>query len=160
MKNVIKGFVRDNAGSGGVGILLLFAVVATSFLIVCEFIYAFNVKQSIDIELTRAANTAVNLAMSDEHRKDRVLELDLAAAYDSFYEYLYREMRLNSRFELIDGSGARIYALEITELDVRQSPPGIRVNAAVSVNPLFIGKLTPAIITFNVRGSSINRRIE
>jgi hypothetical protein len=157
---VRSGLVGDSRGSAGIGIFLLFSVAFIAFLLVCEFYYAFNVRQGVDIELTRAVNIAVDLSMSDAHRQDRILELDAGAAYERFREYLHYDMRLSGSYEARSAKGDCLYALEFDEISVNPSPPGMRVSASVSVRPLFLGRIAPAGIRFPVRCSSVNRRID
>jgi hypothetical protein len=145
-------------GAAGAGVLLLFAVTLSVFLLVGEFLYAYGVKQSVDIELSRAANTAVDLAMSDAHRQDHLSELDVDAAYLRFYEYLYNDMKLSARLESISHGGKYVYSLAINNIVINSSPPGLQVAAVVSLQPVFLGRLSPAPIRFSVRGRSINRR--
>ena len=147
-------------GSAGLGIMLLFAVVVTAFLLVSEFFYAFNVKQGVEIELTRAVNTAVSLAMSDVHRQDKLLELDAGAAYDSFHEYLCRDMKLTGNFEARSAGGDIIYGIEFESITITPSPPGMRVSAYITAHPVFFGNIAPAPLRFHIRCSSINRRID
>ena len=152
--------VSAGAGSAGTGVLLLFAVMMIAFLLVCEFFYAFGVKQNLDDELSRAANIAVDLAMSDAHRQDHLSELDAGAAYTQFFDYLYNDMSLSSSLEAKSPDGDKIYSLKINELNINPSPPGIRVTAAVTVQPIFLRRLVPAPIRFTIRVSSVNRRKE
>ena len=142
------------------GLLLLFAVVLTAFLLISEFYYAFGVRDTLEIELTRAVNIAVDLAMSDIHRQDRLSELDADIAYTRFYEYLYNDMRLSSRLEARSPGGSRIYSLEITDLFINASPPEIRAITAVSVQPLFLEHISPIQLNFKIRVNSTNRRKE
>jgi len=160
VKTIIRPTTCRDRGSAGIGALLLFAVTIAAFLLVCEFFYAFNVKQGVEIELTRAVNTAVNLAMSDAHRQDRLLELDAGAAYDSFHEYLHYDMKLSSSFEARSAKGDLLYTLELENVIINPSPPGMRVSAYVTARSLFFGKIAPAPLRFLVRCSSVNRRIE
>ncbi|MCL2060015.1 MAG: hypothetical protein FWH01_13350 [Oscillospiraceae bacterium] len=153
--------LRSRCGAASVGVLLLFAVSITAMMLVCEFIYAFSAKQTIDIELSRAANTAVDLAMSDAHRQDRLLVLDADVAYEQFYSYLYNDMGLSPRLESRPTRGGGIaYSLAIDSLVISDSPPGLRVTATVALHPVFLGRAMPVPIRFTVRGSSINRRID
>ena len=151
---------RCDRGSAGVGVLLLFAVFLIASMLVCEFYYAFSIRESVGVELTRAANTAVDLAMSDLHRRDRLLELDTGAAFEKFYDYLYSEMGLTKRLEAPGRNGGVLYSLEIENLTVNRSPPGIRVTAMILYRPVFFGKMAPMPIRLSVRAGSVNRRID
>ena len=154
-----KRYIADkSAGSAGTGVLLLFAVALTSFLIICEFFFAFSVRDNLEAELTRAANIAVDMAMSDAYRQDRLSELDADAAYTQFYDYLYNEMRLPTRLGTHASGVGGYYSLEITELVINPSLPGVRATASVSLQPLFLGRIVPITIRFNIRVSSVNRR--
>ena len=150
--------MNGSSGSATVSAMLLFAAVMAIFLLVCEFVYAFTLKQSLDEELTRAVNIAVDLAISDAYRQDRQSELDSAAAYDHFYEYLQYDMNLSSFLEARRPGGGRIYRLEIKAIDIKQSPPSMRVIAYAVFEPAFFGKLVPVTVRLTVRGNSLNRR--
>ena len=151
---------RDNmdAGFAGVGALLLFAVAMVAFLFVCEFIFIIGAKENLEIELARAANIAVDLAMSDAHRQDHISELDAAAAHDQFYDYLFNDMRLSPQLEAYSHDGGCLYKIEITDLFISASPPVISATAVVTMQPLFIGRAAPELVRFNIRASSVNRR--
>ena len=151
---------RSSSGAAGVGVLLLFTAALTSFLLVCEFLYAFSARQSIDDELSRAANTAVDLAMSDAHRQDRLLELDTAIAYERFYEYLYNDMRLSPRLEARSQNNGIIYSIDIDGLTITGSPPSIRFTAIVTLQPAFLSRIAPVPLRFSIRCSSTNRKID
>ena len=156
MKKPIKP--KSESGSAGAGVLLLFSAILIAFLLAGEFFYAFGVKHNIEIELSRAANIAVDLAMSDTHRQERISVLNADIAYNEFYMYLYNNMKLSPSLEAYAPGGGLIFSLEIAELSIDPSPPGISVSAAVAVQPLFLGRAAPAPLRFAVRGSSINRR--
>ena len=159
-KRIPLALLGDCCGGAGAGVLLMFAITITAFLLICEFYYAFTVKQGIDIELSRAANTAVDLAMSDAHRQDRLSEMDVSAAYDRFYDYLYNDMNLSSRLEAHSRNGEVVYSLEINSVSIEPSPPSIRATATVIMHPAFLGRAIPAPIRFTVRCTSTNRRKE
>ena len=152
------GIDSYSSGAAGLGAMLMFAAAIISFLLVCEFYYVFSVKQSIDTELSRAANIAVDMAMSDAHRQDRLSEMDAGAAYDSFLDYLYNDMSLTSRLEARSQKGEVIYSLEMKSVEIESSPPGLRATATVTLRPAFIGRAIPVPIRFSVRCSSANRR--
>jgi hypothetical protein len=147
-------------GAAGVGALLLFAAALTAFMLVCEFYYAFSVRQGIDNELSRAVNTAVSLSVSDIHRQDRLSELDAQIANERFFEYLYNDMKLSRSLEAKSRNGESLYTLEIEYIDINPSPPGMRVSVAVALRPIFLSKIAPSPIRFTVRTSSVNRRID
>lgn len=163
LSNVTRNLLilsRADSGAAGVGALLLFATVAVVFILVSECFYVYNIKQNIDIELARAANTAVDMSMSDAHRQDRISELDEEAAYVRFFNYLYDDMNLTSRLEARSPGGSNIYILEIDNLTVTRSPPGISITGTIAVQPLFISGIIHAPIRVPVRCNSINRRFE
>jgi hypothetical protein len=146
-------------GFTGVGALLALAVVMIAFLFVCEFFRAYSIKQGMDIELARAANTAADLAMSDLYRQDHLSQLDEGAARDWFYAYLRDDMGLTEgAWEARGADGGVVYALEIERLEIERVPPRIRVSAEVSVRPAFLGGVFPGSIRLPVRASSVNRR--
>jgi len=146
------------SGSLGAGALILYAVVIIVFILISEFMYIFNIRQSVDVELTRAVNTAVDMSMSDLHRQDKLSELDVELAYNSFFDYLYKDMDLSRRLEARSRGGALVYTLEIERLDISRAPPGISVSCVLSPSPLFISRIVPAPVRLPIRVSSANRR--
>lgn len=158
--NILPWMLRDSAGSTGVGMLLLFAITITTLLAVSEFYHAVTLRESVDAELSRAVNTAVDIAMSDAHRQDHMLELDAGVAFDSLYNYLYDYMGLTPRLEAFDSDGRLTYALDIDSLDIERSPPSVRITATITLEPIFFGRFTSVPFRFSVRASSVNRRID
>lgn len=155
-----KRFATDCSGASGAGALLAFAAVFIVFVCIGEFIYAFNIKQKLDIELTRAVNTAVDLSMSDLHRQDKISELDEEIAFGSFYDYLYDDMNLSNKLEARSPGGKILYALDIKSLVISKSPPGIYVSGEAAVTPLFFGPIPSGQIRIPIRGNSVNRRMD
>ena len=151
---------QNCAGTVGVGALFLYAALLAAFMLASEFIYMFNVKQGVEIELSRAVNTAVDLSMSDLHRQDHILELDAGIAYDQFFSYLRNDMSLNPQLELWSRRGACLYSLEIGAIEIINSPPSVRAMGFVAPRPLFLSRIAPAPIKFAISVSSANRRID
>ena len=151
---------RNEDGVTTIGVLLALTAIFVLFLCVIEFYRAFTIKQSLDAEISRALNTAVDMAMIDQYRQDHISELNPATAYDAFYAYLFDNMELTSDFKAFDKLGREIYVLDIERLDIDAAPPKISVTATAHVRFAYVGNIVLDEIRFMIRGSSENRRLE
>jgi hypothetical protein len=138
--------------------MLALAVILAAALLLFELYRAYTIRQSVEVELSRAVNTAVDLAMSDLHRQDHLSELNAGEAYAYFYQYLHENMALSGDLRAYDARGGELYALRIDALDIERSPPNIRVRALIALKPAFLGGTLFGEFTLPVRGRSINRR--
>ena len=152
--------IRMNSGIATVGLLIALAVVSSSLLCVIEFYRLFTIKVSVEEDLARAVNIAADLAMLDIYRREHLSELNPAAAYGAFYDYLHDTMGTSGDLAVLDNNGRIVYKLDIEQLIIQNDPPSVKVRGRIGIKPLFIGELFVDEISFRVRGSSVNRRKE
>ncbi|MDR1062301.1 MAG: hypothetical protein LBL83_14080 [Clostridiales bacterium] len=149
---------RRDSGSAALGFMLAFAAVLCASLVLLEFMRVFAIKQSVEVELSRAVNTAVNMSMSDAYRQDRLSSLDEGKARLSFYAYLSENMGVSDDFRIYDKNGNVACGVSVDSLSISERPPRVEARLSVSVKPAFLGRLYPGDIVFRVRESSVNRR--
>ena len=147
---------RACSGFASLGVFAGAAALAIALLVTAEAQRAFTIRQNVEDELSRAANIAVALAMSDSSRQDYIRELDGALARDSFYGYLHDGMSLSGSLEARAPDGRSLYRLEIASLDISSRPPRVSVSASVAFEPAFLGNLAPITIRLPVRATSVN----
>ncbi|MDR1440435.1 MAG: hypothetical protein LBJ10_10720 [Clostridiales bacterium] len=149
---------RGEGGSSALGLMLAIAAVLCVSLVVLEFMRVFSIRQSVEVELSRAVNTAVNLSMSDAFRQDRLSSLDSGKARESFYQYLSENMGVADDFNIYGRDGGVACSVRVESLAISEQPPRVEARIEVSVRPAFLGRFYPGDITFSVRESSVNRR--
>jgi hypothetical protein len=154
----VRARAPRDSGSAALGFMLAFAAILCASIVLMEFMRVFAVKQSVEVELSRAVNTAVNLSMSDAYRQDHLSSLDGDKARLSFYAYLSENMGVSDDFCIYDKNGSVACAISVDSLSISERPPRVEARLSVSVKPAFLGRLYPGDIVFSVRESSVNRR--
>ncbi|MCL2146378.1 MAG: hypothetical protein FWH52_01100 [Synergistaceae bacterium] len=153
-------YLRNESGMTSLGYLLVSFVVLGVFLLLFEFYRIYAVIQNVEIELSRAANIAVDLSMMDLYRRDHILELDSGLARESFYSYLYTEMQLDRNLRRYDDRGNEAFWLNIEELFIQSSPPELRLRASISMRPTYFGNIFLENMRFPLKAASQNKRLE
>ena len=151
---------KNENGMTTLNYLFMSLVIFGVILLLFEFYRIYTIKQNVDIELSRAVNTAVDLSMMDIYRRDHVSELDAGLASDSFHSYLNNELMLDRNLIYHDDSGNEIFELDIEELSIQKSPPLIKVQGRITFRPTYFGNIYLDYIHFPVKAASHNKRME
>lgn len=150
---------RGTAFISLIPILLLISVILCLLL---EVYRDFTVRDNITINLNRAGNIAVDLAMLDTFRKDRISRIDSDKARLEFLGYLKSEMKVSGSYPNYSYSSANLqYKLNIHQLTITEQPPKITCEATIIMSPIFLSEWLQGIqVEFNVKSITHNVRIE
>ncbi len=153
----MKRFLIDRRGSIGGSLLFLFA-----FIILLTVTYTFGraimVRNQVSAELSRALNTAIQLSMRDEYRRDAISQIDTVRAETEVYAYLAgigMDASMTMRRD-----GQPVFRLSVDSLVFTENPPAARITGTVFVPVGMLHALgVPAEIEFPFSIASRNQRL-
>lgn len=114
-------------------------------------------KESIDTDISRAVNIAVDTAMDERAWMDRVSLMNTDSAKKEFRSYLHENMGLNRENKFIDSDGNMLYQLIITEEEISESPAEYKVTGTIRMSPALLGNFYAAGFTFDLPFSEKSR---
>lgn len=156
MEAVIK-LIRDKHGSMFVYVLIILAFLFTFSALVSEFYRIHSIQTHVEYEMQRAANIAVEEAMRDSWRQDKVGKLDTARATQNLYEYYEVWLGLNGAFEKYQDS-TLIYSIRLDTLTATEDPPRLHAKGKIIIQSSYPLFATNVEIPFSI--SSKNARID
>lgn len=136
-------------------IIVFFLVSMT--VTVGEYFRIHMLQQDIEYQIQRSVNCAVEFAMGDSYRQDKVINLNVDDAKDEFYKYLKEDTGLDDEYKKYSG-GRVSYKLFINDVSGNANPAVFTVKGYAEADSLFsflIGKIK---IPFNI--SSTNYRTD
>ena len=136
-------------------IIVFFLVSMT--VTVGEYFRIHMLQQDIEYQIQRSVNCAVEFAMGDSYRQDKVINLNVDDAKDEFYKYLKEDTGLDDEYKKYSG-GRVSYKLFINDVSGNVNPAVFTVKGYAEADSLFsflIGKIK---IPFNI--SSTNYRTD
>ena len=129
----------------------------TFIVTVGEFYRIHIMQQDIDMHLQRTVNCAVEYAMGDSYRQDKITNLNVGLARSKFYEFLGEDMGLDSRNRKYSG-GECIYTLYFTSVNGTSNPAVFTVKGYAKARSLFTFLTGEIEIPFSI--SSTNFRTD
>ena len=148
---------KRKRGSGMILTMILVFVMVSLAVTVGEFYRIHLLEQDIEYQLQRSVNCAVEFAMGDSYRQDKIVNLDVAEAKRQFYTYLLEDVGLDVRHRRYK-NGKLTYQLYFTEVSGTSDPAALTVKGEAEASSLFaflVGKIT---IPFTI--SSTNYRVD
>ena len=136
-------------------IIVFFLVSMT--VTVGEYFRIHMLQQDIEYQIQRSVNCAVEFAMGDSYRQDKVINLNVNDAKDEFYKYLGEDTGLDDEYKKYSGSRVQ-YRLFLTDVSGTSNPAVFTAKGYVEAESLFsflIGKIK---IPFSI--SSTNYRTD
>lgn len=94
-------------------ILVFFMI--TFIVTIGEFYRIHLLQQDIEYQLQRSVNCAVEYAMGDSYRQDKIVNLNVAEAKREFYKYLQEDVELDSKHRKYK-NGKMVYRLYFNEV--------------------------------------------
>ena len=137
--------------------MIIVFVVVTLTVTVGEFYRIHLLQQDIEYQLQRTVNCAVEFAMGDSYRQDKIVNLDVGEAKREFYTYLQDDVGLDSRHRKYK-NGNLVYRLYFSTVDGTSNPAVLTVNGEAEANSLFAFLTDGITIPFEV--SSTNYRVD
>lgn len=149
--------LKCRSGSMFVYVLIILAFLFTFSGLVSEFYRIHSIQTHLEYEMQRAVNIAVEEAMKDSWRQDKIGRLDTMSATQDLYEYLDIWLGLNGALEKHQNS-TLIYSIQLDSLTATEDPPRLQVRGKIliySSYPLFI---TNVEVPFSI--ASRNKRLD
>lgn len=136
--------------------IVVFFVVSMTVTI-GEYFRIHILQQDIEYQLQRSVNCAVEFAMGDSYRQDKVINLDVEEAKREFYKYLREDTGLDSEYKKYSGGNVQ-YRVFFADVCGTSIPAKLTVKGYAEADSLFsflIGKIK---IPFTI--SSTNYRTD
>ena len=144
--------------SGTIFTMIMVFFIITFIVTVGEFYRIHILQQDIEYQLQRSVNCAVEFAMGDSYRQDKIINLDVALAKREFYKYLYEDVGLDSSFRKFK-NGKMTYRLYFSSVSGSKTPAELTVEGRAEAESLF-SFLTGAKIKIPFNISSSNYRMD
>lgn len=153
----MKMFINKKRCDGTILTMIIVFFLVSMTVTVGEYFRIHMLQQDIEYQIQRSVNCAVEFAMGDSYRQDKVINLNVDDAKDEFYKYLKEDTGLDDEYKKY--SGGRIsYKLFINDVSGNSNPAVFTVKGYAEADSLFsflIGKIK---IPFNI--SSTNYRTD
>lgn len=157
IKWLLKSISCKKPCGGMVLTMIIVFVLVTFSTVIGEFYRIYILQQNIEYQLQRSVNCAVEYAMGDSYRQDKIVNLDVALAKSEFYKYLGTDVGLDSENKKRK-NGDVIYKLNFSSVTGTNNPAVFTVKGIAEASSLFsflVGKIE---IPFQV--SSTNYRLD
>ncbi len=136
-------------------IMVFFLVTFT--VTIGEYYRIHMLQQDIEYQLQRSVNCAVEFAMGDAYRQDKITNLDVTEAKKQFYKYVREDVGLDGSYRKYK-DGRLSYKLNFSYVDGTSKPAVFTVKGEALADSLFsflVGKIQ---IPFEI--SSTNYRTD
>lgn len=152
-----KILYRKKNGSGLLFVMILVFFLITFIVTVGEFYRIHIIQQEVEYNLQRTVNCAVEYAMGDSYRQDKIVNLNVELAKKTFYNFLKDDMGLDSENRKYK-RGKLIYTLKFNEINGNSNIAVFTVKGTASARSLFSFLTGNVEIPFNI--SSTNFRTD
>lgn len=137
--------------------MIIVFVLVTLSVTVGEFYRIHILQQEIEYQLQRTVNCAVEYAMGDSYRQDKIINLNVVEAKKQFYQYLQEDARLDSKHRKYK-NGKLSYQLHFSDVDGSSNPAVLTVRGTAEASSLFAFLSGSIKIPFEI--SSTNYRVD
>ena len=144
--------------SGTILTMIMVFFMITFIVTVGEFYRIHILQQDIEYQLQRSVNCAVEFAMGDSYRQDKIVNLDVALAKKEFYKYLSEDVGLDSNYRKYK-NGKMTYRLYFSSVAGSSNLAELTVKGRAEADSLF-AFLTDAKIKIPFKISSTNYRVD
>lgn len=151
----VKKLLKDRSGTMFVYVLIILTFLLSFSLLVGELYRVHSIQTHLEYEMQRAVNIAVEDAMKDSWRQDKIGKLDTARARQDLYEYLDVWLGLNGALEKYQ-DGTLVYTVRIDTLTATEDPPRLHVSGRIVIPNAYPLFATNMEIPFGI--ASRNRR--
>lgn len=154
IKNVLA---KRKKGSGLLLIMILVFFMVTFIVTVGEFYRIHILHQEIETHLQRTVNCAVEYAMGDSYRQDKIVNLNVGLARTQFYKFLGEDMGLDS-YNRKYKNGELVYTLYFSSVNGTSNPAVFTVKGTAKARSLYTFLIGDIEIPFDI--SSTNFRVD
>ena len=156
-KNVTQSFMNKKKCSGTILTMILIFFLITFIVTIGEFYRIHLLQQEVEYQLQRSVNCAVEFAMGDTYRQDKIINLNVTLAKQEFYKYLSEDVGLDSRHRKYQGEKL-MYKLYFTTVEGTSNPAVLTVKGRLEADSLFAFLSEKIKIPFCI--SSTNYRLD
>ncbi len=152
-----KNTAVKKVGGGIILTMIIVFVLVTLTVTVGEFYRIHLIQQDIEYQLQRSVNCAVEYAMGDSYRQDKIVNLNVSQAKSEFYKYLIEDVGLDLKHRKYK-NGKLTYRLYFTDVSGTSNPAVLSVKGRAEASSLFAFLTGGIKIPFEI--SSTNYRID
>lgn len=152
-----QSFTIRKRGDGTILTMIIVFVLISMTVTVGEYFRIHILQQDIEYQLQRSVNCAVEYAMGDSYRQDKIINLNISEAKTQFNKYITDNTGLDSQLRKVKGTREE-YKLYIDSTTGTSNPAVFTVKGYAEAETLFsflIGKIK---IPFEI--SSTNYRVD
>lgn len=153
---MIRRYKKRRCGGLILTMIIVF-VVTTMSVTIGEFYRIHLLQQDIEYQLQRTVNCAVEYAMGDSYRQDKIINLNVSEARREFYTYLQDDVGLDSRHRKYK-DGKLTYRLYFSSVDGTSNPAVLTAKGEAEASSLFAFLTGDITIPFEI--SSTNYRVD
>ena len=150
-------FMNKKKCSGTIHTMILVFFLITFIVTIGEFYRIHLLQQEVEYQLQRSVNCAVEYAMGDTYRQEKIINLDVTLAKQEFYKYLSEDVGLDSSHRKYQ-DGKLKYRLYFTSVGGTSNPAVLTASGRVEADSLFAFLTSKIRIPFRI--SSTNYRLD
>ena len=144
-------------GDGTILTMIIVFMVVSMSVTVGEYYRIHMLQQDVEYQLQRSVNCAVEYAMGDSYRQDKIVNLNVNEAKTQFRKYIVEDTGLDDELRKYKG-GREQYKLHISSLTGTSNPATFTVKGYAEADTLFSFLTQKIKIPFNI--SSTNYRLD
>lgn len=137
MVKIKERLCKRKKGSGLLLVMILVFFMITFIVTVGEFYRVHIMQQEIEMHLQRTVNCAVEYAMGDSYRQDKIVNLNVGLAKNKFYKFLGDDMGLDS-YNRKYKKRQTVYSLKFTSVNGTSNPGSITVKGYATARSLVL----------------------
>lgn len=155
--NFTSHFRTKKRADGFILTMILVFFLVTFTVTIGEYYRIHMLQQDIEYQLQRSVNCAVEYAMGDSFRQDKIVNLNVSDAKREFYQYLREDVGLDARYCKYK-NGQLSYRLHFSEVTGTSNPAVLVVKGEATAKSLFAFLIGDIKIPFEI--SSTNYRVD
>lgn len=157
MKTFQRILTHKKRGDGTILTMILVFILITMTVTIGEYYRIHMLQQDIEYQIQRAVNCAVEYAMGDSYRQDKIINLNITEAKKQFYKYIKEDTGLDNEYRKYTDEKMK-YRLYFTKVEGTSNPAVFTVVGYAEADSLFAFLAGEIKIPFNI--SSTNYRTD
>lgn len=145
--------LKDKRGDGLILTMIIVFIVLSLTCVVGQYYYMYTLQQRLETALQRAVNCAVEYAMGDSYRQDKVGNLDVDTAKRELYQYLKKDMGLDDMHRKYNG-GRLVYTIRLDRVHGTTDPPAFEIQGITRAKTLFSFLIGDIEIPFQIASTN------
>lgn len=133
---MLNQILKNKRGDGIILTMMLVFVVLSLVCVIGQYMQMYLFQQKIEYELQRAVNCAVEYAMGDSYRQDKIGYLNVQTAKQEFEKYIREDMGLDAQNRKYQ-NGKIAYSLLFQRIEGTTQPPEFSVRGMAQTKAMF-----------------------